>query len=197
MVTTRPRAGLDRRADGFDIHPVDERVVDDGGLDAFLGEFLAGLDGLVDQHAAATSTTSAAGLEHLRLAPRIRGVLDPVKRIVLAADEEDVALAILARRAVGRLAFDGLIHQRLGLVRAGRRDHHRVRDGAGGGEVGRGLVGSAVGGILEADVREHRDDRRLRERGHGQRQVALGHAELAEGVHDGNEAGLGKARRPR
>ena len=46
----------------------------------------------------------------------------------------------------------------------------------------------AVGGVLEADVAEHRDDRGLRERGHGEREVALRDAELAEGVDDGDEA---------
>ena len=51
----------------------------------------------------------------------------------------------------------------------------------------------AVGGVLKTDVREHRDDRRLRQRRHRQRQIALGDAELAERIDDGNEARLGEA----
>ena len=62
-----------------------------------------------------------------------------------------------------------------------------------GGEISGGLVGRTVGGVLETDVREHRNDRRLRQRGHGQRQIALGDAELAEGIDNGNEPGLREA----
>jgi hypothetical protein len=88
--------------------------------------------------------------------------------------------------------LDRLIHEGFRLLGAARRDDDGVRDGAEGGEVGRGLVAGAVSGVLEADVREHRDHRGLRKRGHRERQIALRDTELAKGVHDRDEADLGK-----
>ena len=55
-----PVRRLHGRADGGEIDVVDERVVDDRGLHAFLGQLLAGIDGLVEQGAAADEHHVAA-----------------------------------------------------------------------------------------------------------------------------------------
>ena len=68
-----------------------------------------------------------------------------------------------------------------------------MRDGRHSGEIRRRLVRRTVGGVLETDVREERDDRRLRQRGHREREVSLGDAELAERIDDWNEARLREA----
>ena len=78
-----------------------------------------------------------------------------------AADEENHGLAVMAGLALVADAFYRLIHERLGFVGAARGDDDGVRDGADGGEVGRGLMARAVGRVLETDVGEHRDDRSL------------------------------------
>src|SRR5438552_1366411 len=65
--------------------------------------------------------------------------------------------------------------------------------GADGGKVGRCLMRGSVRGVLKADMREHGNDRSLREGRHRQRQVSLGDAELTKRIHDGDESGLGES----
>ena len=55
------------------------------------------------------------------MAEALGAVVDPVCRTTQAAGG-----------AVGGLAFDGFIHQRLGFIRTTRRDDHGVRDAAHG-----------------------------------------------------------------
>ena len=53
-------------------------------------------------------------------------------------------------------------------------------------------MGSAVRRVLKADMGKDGDDRRLGKGGHGQGQVALGHAELAKRVNNWNQPGFGQ-----
>ena len=90
--------------------------------------------------------------------------------------------------------MDRLIHEFLRLIRTGGRNDHSVRDRARSCEICRGLVRRAVRSVLKADVRKHRDDRRLRQRGHRERQISLGPTELPERIHDRDKAGFGETR---
>src|SRR5439155_23191232 len=100
----------------------DEWIVDHSGLDILLRQFRAGFNGFAQQRTAGNQHHIAALLQHLRFAPLVSGVFDPGERIIFAPDEEDVGIAIFAARAVGRVAFDGLIHERLSLLRTRWRD---------------------------------------------------------------------------
>ena len=146
-------AGLDRRADRIEINAIDERIVDDGGFDVLFREFFPGFDGFANQRTAGDQRDGVAWLQHLRFAPFVTGILQPMQRIIFASDKENVSLAVPAARAFRRVTLDGLKHERFSFVRAGRRNDHRVRYRARGREISRGLVRRPVGRVLKADVR--------------------------------------------
>ena len=186
------RSRFHRGSDGVEVHAVDERIVDDRRLDAFCGELFAGIDRAAQKRPGADQHHVTAGLKHLRLAPGILRAFDPVDRVVFASDKKDAAFPGAPGGAIGGDAADGFEHQGLGFIRARRADDQSVRNAAHGREVRRGLMTGAVGGVLEADMREQGDHGSLRQGGHRERQISLGDTKLAEGIDDGNEAGLGE-----
>src|SRR5439155_20915146 len=105
---------------GVEVDAIDERIVDDGGADPSGSQFFSRVDGFAKKRPAANQDDIVAALENLRFAPLIGGVFGPGERIILASDKEDVGLAVFAGIAIGREAFDALIHEAIGLVRPRR-----------------------------------------------------------------------------
>ena len=81
--------------------------------------------------------------------------------MVFAAHKENHRFAVPACAARLGAARDGFVHEEFGFRAAAHRHHGGMRDGAYRGEIGGGLVAGAVGRILETDVAEDGNHRRL------------------------------------
>ena len=70
-------ADFDGGADGVEINAIDERIVDDSGVDALRDEFLSSFDGFTKERAAADQDDVISTLQNLRFAPFVGGVFRP------------------------------------------------------------------------------------------------------------------------